>query len=329
MLRYLLFVGLGLLAGPSVARATLLASYNAAVGPTVVAPNTQDSRWIPVNLTTGTVAPITNDLGQGIKAWSITAVGGTPRYTYGIDSYTTSRAVAEGWRFHANARFTNDISFIGSTGLTAYWQNKAYFLAFELNSSGALTAMAMEGSNFSLIPLTTGGASTQYYDIELRQEPGSSHVEFWFDGQFQRNLAGTLSTHPNSVQFGNMFQTGSGKMHFRTVSYEIGTAGTTLPQVAGDFNADGVVDAADYTLWRNTFGQSVPLYTGADANGNGLVDLLDYNLWKENFGETARGLATSSVGVVPEPATGLMGLVVLAGWLGCHVARRPLSQVKN
>jgi hypothetical protein len=30
----------------------------------------------------------------------------------------------------------------------------------------------------------------------------------------------------------------------------------------GDYNRNGVADAADYTLWRNTLGQSVPPVIG-------------------------------------------------------------------
>ncbi len=52
-----------------------------------------------------------------------------------------------------------------------------------------------------------------------------------------------------------------------------------------DFNEDGVVNAADYTLWRDTpDGASVPRGTGADANNNGTVNGVDYNIWAANFG---------------------------------------------
>ena len=41
---------------------------------------------------------------------------------------------------------------------------------------------------------------------------------------------------------------------------------------------DGDVDAADYTLWRNTLGSADDLR--ADGNGNGMVDQADYDVWK-------------------------------------------------
>ena len=56
------------------------------------------------------------------------------------------------------------------------------------------------------------------------------------------------------------------------------------PAVVGDFNPDGVVDAADYIVWRATLGSSVASYTGADGDGSGLVDMGDYEIWRSHFG---------------------------------------------
>ena len=60
--------------------------------------------------------------------------------------------------------------------------------------------------------------------------------------------------------------------------------------MAGDFNSDGVVDLADFTLWRNTLG-SEGIGLAADGNKNGVVDVADYVLWKENFGNRDKTLA--------------------------------------
>jgi len=85
------------------------------------------------------------------------------------------------------------------------------------------------------------------------------------------------------------------------------------PIVPGDYNRNGRVDAADYTIWRNTLG----LTSDLRANGNntgasaGKIDLADYNFWKSRFGSTTPGsgsaaLATSESASVPEPASGLL-----------------------
>jgi hypothetical protein len=55
--------------------------------------------------------------------------------------------------------------------------------------------------------------------------------------------------------------------------------------LAGDYNRDGTVDAADYTVWRKTEGSTTEL--AADGNGDGKVDKADHDLWKANFGESA------------------------------------------
>ena len=59
--------------------------------------------------------------------------------------------------------------------------------------------------------------------------------------------------------------------------------GVALPK--GDYNGDGRVNAADYTLWRNKLGQASAGFA-ADGNGDGKVTLADYSVWKSHFGES-------------------------------------------
>ena len=71
----------------------------------------------------------------------------------------------------------------------------------------------------------------------------------------------------------------------------------------GDFNEDGIVNAADYTIWYDNMGSNTML-----PNDNGLggpVGQAHYVLWKNNFG-TANGNAAA----VPEPAS--LSLCLLA-----------------
>ncbi|QDV73971.1 dockerin type I domain-containing protein [Botrimarina mediterranea] len=80
--------------------------------------------------------------------------------------------------------------------------------------------------------------------------------------------------------------------------------------VLPDFNSDGKVDAADYTVWRDNEG----ITTGAtlaqgDANGDGAVNSADYLAWKTQYGATAAPALA-----VPEPVTlasALLGLFAL------------------
>jgi hypothetical protein len=80
------------------------------------------------------------------------------------------------------------------------------------------------------------------------------------------------------------------------------------PALAGDFNSDGKVDAADYVVWRK----------GAAAPA-------DYNTWRANYGAaTASGSgsagASPSQAAVPEPAGLVLMLIGMIGLLAGRVA---------
>jgi GH35 family endo-1,4-beta-xylanase len=86
----------------------------------------------------------------------------------------------------------------------------------------------------------------------------------------------------------------------------------------GDYNGDGAVDAADYTLWRDTLGSTTDLR--ADGNGNGMIDGGDYDAWISKFGTSYAGGAAAAV---PEP--GSLGLII-SGALALCFYRRSASK---
>jgi hypothetical protein len=87
--------------------------------------------------------------------------------------------------------------------------------------------------------------------------------------------------------------------------YINGTLSVSGPEnLAGDYNEDGQVDAADYVVWRNDIGTPA-----------------GYDMWRANFGMSALGSGasanstTSASSTVPEPASIaflVVGLVTLA-----------------
>jgi hypothetical protein len=58
------------------------------------------------------------------------------------------------------------------------------------------------------------------------------------------------------------------------------------PSLVGDYNLDGAVNAADYTVWRDTLGQQAFPFAGADGSGDGLIGVTDYSVWGANYGTT-------------------------------------------
>lgn len=89
-------------------------------------------------------------------------------------------------------------------------------------------------------------------------------------------------------------------LQMTTGATAINTAAADATNLAGDFNSDGKVDAADYTVWRNGLG--------------GAYDQSDYTDWKTNFGDTA-GSGSHGATSVPEPAGLVLGIVALGVWL--------------
>jgi hypothetical protein len=94
----------------------------------------------------------------------------------------------------------------------------------------------------------------------------------------------------------------------------------------GDFNQDGVVGAADYTVWRDEYGSSgaglVADGTGPEGVPDGVVDIYDYDLWVVNFGKTSSDIGSSTA--IPEPEAlvqCLFGACVILG-LRFHWSRR-------
>ncbi|HMO86799.1 MAG TPA: hypothetical protein PKC18_17960, partial [Lacipirellulaceae bacterium] len=79
---------------------------------------------------------------------------------------------------------------------------------------------------------------------------------------------------------------------------------------SGDFNGDGVIDAADYTVWRNAFGATgLEPFAPGDGNGDGQVDIEDYAIWKTQYGTSTGASATEPATSLPEPSSfALLGL---------------------
>jgi hypothetical protein len=109
-------------------------------------------------------------------------------------------------------------------------------------------------------------------------------------------LSATFSfTIPGSARYLTLAATSSGNIsadHAVFADIQI----TAAPQLAGDYDQNGIVDAADYVVWRTNDGTQP-----------------GYDAWRANFGRTA-GAGSLSDAAVPEPSNWmlLLPLVILA-----------------
>ena len=97
--------------------------------------------------------------------------------------------------------------------------------------------------------------------------------------------------------------------------------------VDGDYDTSLSVDQQDFTFWSIPFG-STTLPT-SDGNHNGIVDAADYTIWRDNLGKHivnfslggASGGLAGVAAAVPEPS-GLMLALVASGAIVSRVRRR-------
>ncbi len=137
---------------------------------------------------------------------------------------------------------------------------------------------------------------------------GTGTGSSWVIATYGGSLTGTFEniTSGFSVDYG----TGSNSQITLNLAGPMG--------VAGDYNQNGIVDAADYVFWRNNLGAgSLPNEGGISP---GFVDAADYNFWRSRFGFTSGAGAGFGSSNVPEPAS--VVLIGLALFALAGVARR-------
>ena len=188
--------------------------------------------------------------------------------------------------------------------------------------AGGVLEIEIGGSSASHVDLLTVGAATLDGELSLRFIGGvipSVNVALTatsLSGQFDNVLSGQrLSTVDGGGSF--LVHYGSGSPFDPTqIVLSAFLPPTGLP---GDYNQNGIVDAADYTLWRDHLG--APAGTLPNDIDGGVIGPDQYATWRTNFGQsTGSGSGASANTAVPEPETLSM---LLVGILTTFSRRRP------
>ncbi|TWT66242.1 hypothetical protein Pla123a_47660 [Posidoniimonas polymericola] len=87
----------------------------------------------------------------------------------------------------------------------------------------------------------------------------------------------------------------------------------------GDYNRDGLIDAADYTVWRDTQGES-GLGLAADGDGDFAVGLGDYDVWRDAYN------AALVAGANRAPAPGAVTLLLIGAVFAIGLCARVRSK---
>jgi hypothetical protein len=189
---------------------------------------------------------------------------------------------------------------------------------------GEITGPGSVPGNFGLWAEGTPGLQ-----LVTRSEPGItlpsggtasfSSIDFFRGSGIPSSLfrGGTVFNNRDQLTF---------RVVFKNTTISAVVVADLTPFQPGDYNGDGVVDTADYVVWRNTLGSTSEL--AADGTGNGIIDEGDWVIWRQNFGETITdgisGAASATGAATPEPGACLL---LMLGAVSLSALRRSRRSV--
>ncbi len=225
----------------------------------------------------------------------------------------------------AGGRISSESGFLSSTSAKVIGSGSAWSLLEELDVDGSLSiargglvtvAGELSTNHGAYLNMTTGGMLALFGEADdsitqfLNLFQGTDAIRYW--------SADLVDWAPiTDATYGDDYT-----LEYLTTGdlagYTVLTVGEVPTSTPGDFNNDGVVNLADYALWRNNLGAADDVVINNAGDGLPGVDSADYEVWKLHFGES------DSAGVeaarVPEPG-GVVLLIAMLSTLAC-VARR-------
>ncbi len=224
------------------------------------------------------VTQITNDFSNAVENREETSGfanwGGS--LAFDSDSSTT-------WHF--------DRSTPPTSGTADFYSVAIHELAHTLGFGGSDEWNARVSSSWFV-----GAAATAEYGSSV---PLSADKAHWASGTMSTVYGSTTS---QEAAMDPEITAGTRKLFTALDATALTDLGWTViapPVLPGDYNNNGVVDAADYTVWRDGLGTT---YSAAD-----------YDVWKTHFGDTSPGSGALASAAVPEPASLVLLALSLSG----------------
>jgi hypothetical protein len=170
--------------------------------------------------------------------------------------------------------------------------------------------VSLSDADFQSITRSPGG-------VDLLKQPRQADGSLPDLGGFLHLVSGSdLIDHGTPISF--TFDGVTYNLPYNDAAPDIGAfeTGIAPPELPGDYNGDDVVDAADYTVWRDNLNTSTTL---PNDETPGSVTEEDYTVWRNHFGESLGSGSMAGGTAVPEPA----GIVLAFGAIAILLARRP------
>jgi hypothetical protein len=172
----------------------------------------------------------------------------------------------------------------------------------ESDFSGPSTwSMLVSGSFFE-----GGNAKIQYGGNPV---PLAADLAHWVNGTMSVVYGGSASQEtamdPDLQNGTRKRLTALDAAALKDIGWEV-TAPPPPPGIHGDYNNNGIVDAADFAVWRDRLGQSVTIPNDATP---GTVTAADYTVWRSNFGRMPAGSSAAVLAAVPEASAVIQALI--------------------
>jgi hypothetical protein len=262
----------------------------------------------------------------GVSAWNIhdnsTAPGSRAAWFRALTGGQLEAARNDGWRMKGRLRvLNNNDTPDGAIEMSVFLDSdRGYVLWLGSDAAGnTLVSEVIRTSGAVTVGRSATVAGLSYHDFEMVFDPQTQTVDLWANGDRviadlqPLDLQGNVL---NRVAWGSNSSAGVGNANYEFIHFTIGDV------LAGDYNGDGIVDAADYTVWRDSVGSRTD--PSADGNNDGIVDAADYLVWRAAFGATSQ-IEPASSAVVPEPGglwLAAIGLAVVS-----EVVRRAANAI--
>jgi hypothetical protein len=245
-----------------------------------------------------------------------------------------------GRQYYVNSYVEGSVDFIYGKG-TAYFENTTIFA----KNSGYVTAQGREGpdetNGYVFKDSTITGSATagsvflgrpwQQYSrvvfLDTKMGPvvspagwsawsgNNNHLTAYFAEYNSMDLAGDPLDVSQRVSWSHQLSAAESEA-FSKENWLDGWEPILDPDaigLMGDYNDNGIVDAADYTVWRDAMTASATSL--ANDPTPGVVDESDFLFWREHYGEIYSPGSGQTSAAVPEPSSFLMlglGLLVAA-----------------
>jgi microcystin-dependent protein len=176
-------------------------------------------------------------IAQVPNAWQIndnSQFSGVLEYVTNLTTAQVNAAKLNGWHYSLLSRLLSDTINPASQSMAFGDGTHRFYIYFDLDTSGHLTAQLLSTSNVTYILNVPAPDITRYHLHEMIYDPLSGQATYRFDGNVIASWTGAFSTsQSNQVMWGANASTGQGEMNYHRAEFSINGQGTIALYDAG------------------------------------------------------------------------------------------------